>query len=86
MKHKKKFRKIDLHKFVPKTVHEGTVHGKVEYIGKPRESIVIIDLLEYDESDVRETTIISVENLKEHLNNPMMKWIRVTGVSRCRDP
>jgi len=80
MKHNKKFRKIDLHKLVPKTVHQGTVHGMVEYIGKPREAIVTIDLLEYDEVNVRESTITSVKNLKEHLNNPMMKWIRVTGV------
>jgi len=80
MKHIKKFRKIDLHKLVPKTVHEGTVHEKVEYIGKPRKEIVKIDLLEYDEVNARETKITSVKNLEERLNNSMMKWIRVTGV------
>jgi len=80
MKHKRKFKKIDLHKFVPKTIHEGTVHGMIEYIGKPREETVHIDLLEYNELNVIETAITSAENLKEHLNNPMMKWIRITGV------
>jgi magnesium transporter len=80
MQQKKKFRKIDLHKFVPKTVHEGTVHETVEYIGKPRKGSVSIDLLEYDEKNVKETVITSVKNLQEHLKNPMMKWIRVTGV------
>lgn len=80
MKRNKKFKKIDLHKLVPKTVHQGTVHGMVEYIGKSREANVTIDILEYDEVNVKETTITSVKNLKEHLNSPMMKWIRVTGV------
>jgi magnesium transporter len=84
MKHSRKFKKIDLHKLVPKTVHQGTVHGKIEYIGKPREGTVAIDLLEYDELNVRETAITSIENLKEHLNNPMMKWIRVTGVHEAQ--
>lgn len=80
MKNNKKFKKIDLHKFVPKTLHEGTVHEKIEYIGKPREEVVDIDLLEYDTVNVRETKIASLKSLKEALNNSMMKWIRVTGV------
>ncbi len=80
MKHKRKLKKIDLHKLVPKTIREGTVHGAVEYIGKPREGKIKIDLLEYDESTVKETEIGSLKNLKDHLNSPMKKWIRVTGV------
>lgn len=80
MKHKRKLKKIDLHKLVPKTVHQGTVRGAVEYIGKPREGKIKIDLLEYDESTVKEKEIASVKNLKEHLNGSMKKWIRVTGV------
>jgi hypothetical protein len=82
MKHKRKLKKIDLHKLVPKTVHEGTVSGKFEYIGKPREGSVSIDLLEYDELNVKETSIKSVKNLKEHLNNPMMKWIGLPVLSK----
>ncbi len=80
MKHKRKLKKIDLHKLVPKTLHQGTVHGAVEYIGKPREGQIKIDLLEYDESNVNETEIASVKILKEYLKSPMKKWIRVTGV------
>jgi magnesium transporter len=78
--HKKKYRKIDLHKFVPKTLHQGTIHGKIEYIGKPRDEKLIIDLLEYGQSVVKETNNIEVKDLEEKLKSPLTKWIRVTGV------
>lgn len=78
--HKKKYKKIDLHKFVPRTLHQGTIHGKIEYIGKPRDEKIVIDLLEYDDSSVKETNGISITDLAERLKNPLTKWIRVTGV------
>ena len=80
MKHKKKYKKIDLHKFVPKTIHQGTVPGKIEYIGKPRDEKVSIDLLEYDESNVKETPNIPIKDLEDKMKSPLIKWIRVTGV------
>lgn len=79
-KHKKKYKKIDLHKFVPKTILQGTIHGKIEYIGKPRDEKITIDLLEYDDSSVKETTGVAVKDLEEKLKNPLTKWIRITGV------
>ena len=75
-----KRKKNSFHKFVPKTLREATVHGTFEYVGKPREGSVVIDLLEYDESIVRETKVEVVSELAVKLKNPMMKWIRVTGV------
>jgi len=78
--HKNKYKKIDLHKFVPKTLHQGTIHGKIEYIGRPRDEKITIDILEYDESTVKETPNVAVKDLAEKLKSPLIKWIRVTGV------
>jgi magnesium transporter len=80
VKHKKKFKKIDLHKFVPKTAHQATIPGKVVYIGKTREEKVRIDLIEYDEANAQEISNISLTDLEEKLKSKLIKWIRVTGV------
>jgi hypothetical protein len=77
VKHKKKFKKIDLHKFVPKTAHQATVHGNIEYIGKPREGKVSIDLVQYDENNANEFSDISLKDLEEKLGSPLIKWIRI---------
>ena len=80
MKHKRKLKKIDLHKFVTKTAHTGSIPGTVEYIGHPREEDVRIEILEFDESTTNETVVKSVDELKTYLEHPGIKWIQVTGV------
>ncbi len=80
MSTRKKYKKIDLHKFVPRTLHQGTIHGRIEYIGKPRDEKIKIDLLEYNESNVKESPNVNLKDLPEKLKSPMIKWIRVTGV------
>jgi magnesium transporter len=81
MKHRRKLKKIDLHKFVSRTAHKNNIPGAVEYIGLPRLEDVKIDLLEYDESTfTNEVLINSVKELKGYLDHPGIKWIRITGV------
>lgn len=81
MTHKRKLKKIDLHKFVSKTAQRGSIPGTVEYIGQPRKEDVRIDVLEFDESTfATESVINSVNELEGYLNHPGIKWIQITGV------
>jgi magnesium transporter len=80
MKNKTKFKKLDVHKFVPRASAKDMPPGTIEYVGKPREEKTRIDLIEYNESEVAEYKIERPEQLKEHLENNKVKWIRITGV------
>ena len=74
-------KKIDLHKFVPRTAQKGSIPGTVEYIGKPRVEDVKIDVLEYDESQTAELhRLSSIKELEGYLVHPGIKWIQITGV------
>jgi magnesium transporter len=81
MKHRRKLKKIDLHKFVSRTAQKNNIPGAVEYIGLPRLEDVKIEVLEYDESTfTNEVLVNSVKELKGYLDHPGIKWIRITGV------
>jgi magnesium transporter len=80
MKNKAKFKKLDVHKFVPRVSAKDTPPGTIQYVGKPREEKSRIDLIEYNESEVAEYQIERPELLKKHLENDKVKWIRITGV------
>lgn len=80
MKNKSKFKKLDVHKFVPRALAKDTPPGTIQYVGKPREEKTRIDLIEYNESEVAEYKIERPENLKKYLKNDKVKWIRITGV------
>lgn len=80
MKNKKKFKKIDLRKFVPSASGKDTPPGTVQYVGEPRVAETRIDLIEYNESEVAEHHIDKLEYIKKFLSTDKVKWIRVTGV------
>jgi len=81
MTHKKKLKKVDLHKFVSKTALGGSVPGTVEYVGKPRIGDIQIDVLEYDELKIAELSAArSIKELEGFMLRPGIKWIQVTGV------
>ena len=74
-------KKIDLHKFVPRTAQKGSIPGTVEYIGKTRLEDVNIEVLEYDESKTAELHHLgSIKELEGYLVHPGIKWIQITGV------
>jgi hypothetical protein len=52
MKNKAKFKKLDVHKFVPRASAKDMPPGTIQYVGKPREEKTRIDLIEYNESEV----------------------------------
>ncbi len=80
MKNKNKFKKIDVHKFVPRVATKDTPPGTLQYIGKPRTEPCKIELIEYNESEAEKHHIEEPEQLSRFLATDKIKWIRVTGV------
>ncbi|MEK7718510.1 MAG: hypothetical protein AAB347_02695, partial [Bacteroidota bacterium] len=80
MKNKNKFKKIDVHKFVPRVAAKDTPPGTLQYVGKPRTEPYKIELVEYNESDAEKYLIEEPEQLSKFLSTDKIKWIRVTGV------
>ncbi len=80
MKNKTKFKKLDVHKFVPRASGKDTPPGTVQYVGKPRSEKSKIELIEYNEFEVSEYLIEKPDQLKKFLENDKIKWIRITGV------
>ena len=60
--------------------HKGTSPGTVEYIGKPRQEKIGIDVIAYDEANVDEKKMASLTDLKAEMDSPALKWIRISGV------
>jgi len=80
MKNKNKFKKIDVHKFVPRVAAKDTPPGTLQYVGRPRTEPCKIELVEYNESDAEKHHIEGPEQLSRFLTTDKIKWIRVTGV------
>jgi len=80
MKNKSKFKKLDVHKFVPSASGRYTPPGTVQYIGKPRTEESKIELIEFNESEAEKYKIEEPEQLRKFLLTEKIKWIRVTGV------
>jgi magnesium transporter len=79
-KTRKKLRKIDLRKFVPRTASKGTPPGTVEYIGQPRDETVTFRVVSYNEAGANEIIINSVHELQPVLREKTVKWIQIVGV------
>ncbi|MDP4203908.1 MAG: magnesium/cobalt transporter CorA [Bacteroidota bacterium] len=75
-----KIKKIDLHKFVPRMAQKGTSPGTVEYIGKPRQETIGINVVAYDDTRVEEKQLSSLAELKKEMNSSGLKWIQISGV------
>ncbi|MEI7828834.1 MAG: hypothetical protein WCI31_03645, partial [Prolixibacteraceae bacterium] len=80
MKNKHKFKKIDVHKFVPRASEKNSPPGTVQYLGIPRAEQPVIKLIEYDETEATEYTIDDPEQIKKFLKTEKIKWISVAGV------
>ena len=80
MKNKNKFKKIDVHKFVPRVSAKDTPPGTLQYLGRPRTEPCQIELIEYDESEAKRYHIDEPEQLSKFLATEKIKWIKVTGV------
>ncbi len=80
MKNKNKFKKLDVHKFVPRASGKGTPPGTIQYVGIPRAVTTKIELIEYNENEVTEYVFDQPEQVKKFMDSDMIKWIQVSGI------
>jgi len=73
------FKKIDLHKLVPRSASKGEVPGTVEYVGKKRTKPIKITVLDYDEKSYEEKEI-SIKDFAKYTTASRVSWINVYGV------
>jgi len=79
-KNSNSIKKIDLHKFLPRTSGKPTPPGTIEYIGKPRRTPVSIDVILYGEQGIKQEKIAEVDDLSSFLSTAAFKWIRIAGL------
>lgn len=80
MKNKHKFKKIDVHKFVPRASGTNAPPGTVQYVGRPRTEEPKIQLIEFNEAEADAYTLERPEQIKEFLLTEKIKWIQISGV------
>jgi magnesium transporter len=80
MRNKNKFKRLDVHKFVPRVSGKDTPPGTIQYVGLPRADKTKIELIEFNESEVTEYLLERPDQIKKFLDNDKLKWIRVIGV------
>jgi magnesium transporter len=80
MRSKHKFKKIDVHKFVPRASEKNTPPGTVQYLGIPRREQPILKLIEFDEAEAVEYILDEPDQIKKFLQTDKIKWISVAGV------
>jgi magnesium transporter len=83
MRRKKKsgfIKRIDLHKFLPRTSGKQAPPGTIEYIGKRQQVPTSIDVISYSEQEVRREKGVSIDKLASFLSPGSFKWIRITGL------
>jgi magnesium transporter len=83
MKKEKKFRsikRIDLHKFLPRTSGKAAPPGTIEYIGKPHRIPTSIEIISYNEQKIEREKVATPNDLRPFLSADSFKWIQITGL------
>jgi len=83
MRKKKKsgfVKRIDLHKFLPRTSGKVAPPGTIEYIGKTRSAHTSIEVISYNEKEIKREKVSTVNELSPYLSSDSFKWIQITGL------
>ena len=83
MRKKKKsgiIKRIDLHKFLPRTSGNVAPPGTIEYIGKPHNTSTSIKVISYGEQEIKREKVAAVSDLSPYLSTGSFKWIQITGL------
>jgi len=73
-------KRIDLHKFVPRTSGNAAPPGTIEYIGKPHKVPTSINVISYGEQGIKREKVAAVNDLQPFLSNGTFKWFQITGL------
>jgi len=83
MKKKKKsnsIKRIDLHKFLPRTSGKAAPPGTIEYIGKLQRTPTTIEVISYSEQEIKREKVSAIESLRPFLSTASFKWIQIAGL------
>ena len=84
MKKKKRsgsIKRIDLHKFLPRTSGKSAPPGTIEYIGKSQQIPTSIEVISYGEQGIKREEAVTIDHLRTLSSSPgYFRWIRVTGL------
>jgi len=83
MEKKKKsgsIKRIDLHKFLPRTSGKAAPPGTIEYIGNPERIPTSIELISYGEQGIKREKAVSIDNLKPLSPTGSFQWIQISGL------
>jgi len=73
-------KRIDLHKFLPRTSGKMAAPGTIEYIGKPEQIPTSIEVISYGEQGIKRENAVSIDNLPPLSPAGSFRWIRITGL------
>ena len=83
MKTKRKsgsIKRIDLHKFLPRTSGKSTPPGTIEYIGKPERIPTSIAVISYGSQGIKRDKAVAVDKLQTSSSSGSFQWIQITGL------
>jgi len=73
-------KRIDLHKFLPRTSGKPAPPGTIEYIGKLHQKDTSIEIISYGEQGVKREKVAGLDYLRSSLSSDSFKWIQITGL------
>lgn len=71
---------ISLSKILPKIGKQASSPGIIKYIWRERESEVKIKLIDYNETDINEKNLLTLDKSIQLKDTQSIKWINITGV------
>jgi len=73
-------KRIDLHKFLPRTSGKSTPPGTIEYIGKPERIPTSIAVISYGSQGIKREKVTAVDSLQTSSSPGSFQWIQITGL------
>ena len=73
-------KRIDLHKFLPRTSGKAAPPGTIEYIGKHQQAPTSIELISYSQQQIERKKVAAIGDLQPVLSTGSFKWVRITGL------
>jgi magnesium transporter len=73
-------KRIDLHKFLPRTSGKSAPPGTIEYIGTPKRTVTAINVISYSTQEIKREKVGTVKDLDPFLSTSSFKWIQITGL------
>jgi magnesium transporter len=71
---------LSISNLIPRSGKPASIPGTVKYIGKTREAPVRLHIMNYNETDLAEKDLDSIEKSLPFELSPAVTWLNITGV------